>query len=221
MSMIRALPCVASVITPACDPVKERASRPRFAIAIASSAIEIRSPAVRSMSSSRPGGAGLTWFARSRSSSVVSPIADTTTTTRLPALRAVTIRWATRLMPSASATDDPPYFCTTRATVFPLPPLLAGSSRQRGPRQLAWRLTGRALSLSGPSRQLPRRRLLGYVEPGVRDDRMERPHGCPAVGAPMVDVGVLPPPQRLGDPSRLVMPQAVHQVCGYRSKIIG
>ena len=44
--MIRARPCTASVITPACDPVNDRASMPRVAIAIASSAIEIRSPAV-------------------------------------------------------------------------------------------------------------------------------------------------------------------------------
>ena len=53
--MIRALPCTASVMTPACDPVNDRASMPRLAIAIASSAIEIRSPAVSSMSSSRAG----------------------------------------------------------------------------------------------------------------------------------------------------------------------
>src|SRR5215469_3715033 len=220
MSMIRALPCVSSVITPACDPVKERASRPRFAIAIASSAIEIRSPAVSSMSSSRPGGAGLTWFARSRSSSVVSPMADTTTTTRLPALRVATIRWATRLMPSASPTDDPPYFCTTRATAFPVPPLLARSTPQHwtGPAGpvLAWRV----LSLSGGSRHLPRHWLLSHVKPGVRDDRVERPHGCPAVRAPVVDIGVLPPPQRLGDPSRLVMPQTVDKVRSHCGKII-
>src|ERR1700722_772615 len=114
-SMIRAKPCTSSVITPACDPVKERASRPRVAIAIASSAIEIRSPEVSSMSSSRPGGAGVTWLARSLSSSVVSPIAETTTTTWLPACRVATMRLATRLMPSASATEEPPYFCTTRA----------------------------------------------------------------------------------------------------------
>ena len=77
-SMIRALPCADVVITPACEPVYERASYPRLWIAIASSAIEIRSPAVSSMSSSRPGGSGLTWLARSSSSSVVSPIAETT-----------------------------------------------------------------------------------------------------------------------------------------------
>src|SRR5215468_9185305 len=115
-SMIRARPCTASVITPACEPVNDRASMPRLAIAIASSAIEMRSPAVSSMSSSRPGGAGVTWFASSISSSVESPIADTTTTTWSPALRVATMRCATRLMPSASATEEPPYFCTTRAT---------------------------------------------------------------------------------------------------------
>ena len=122
-SMIRALPWVESVMTPACEPVNERASRPRLAMAMASSAIEIRSPAVSSMSSSRPGGSGLTCAARSRSSSVVSPMADTTTTTEWPAFRVATMRCATRLMPSASATEDPPYFCTTSATGGPLLPL--------------------------------------------------------------------------------------------------
>ena len=39
-------------------------------MAIASSAIEIRSPAVSSMSSSRPGGSSVIWLARSSSSSV-------------------------------------------------------------------------------------------------------------------------------------------------------
>ena len=115
-SMIRARPCAEVVITPACEPVNERASYPRLWMAIASSAIEIRSPAVSSMSSSRPGGRGLTWLARSSSSSVVSPIAETTTTTSSPALRAATIRSATRLIRSALATEDPPYFCTTSAT---------------------------------------------------------------------------------------------------------
>ena len=85
-SMILALPCAESVITPACEPVNDRALWPRCAIAIASSAIEIRSPAVSSMSSSRGGGSGVTCSARSSSSSVVSPIAETTTTTSWPAL---------------------------------------------------------------------------------------------------------------------------------------
>ena len=115
-SMIRARPCTEVVITPAWEPVNERASYPRLWMAMASSAMEIRSPAVSSMSSSRPGGSGLTWLARSSSSSVVSPIAETTTTTSSPALRAATMRSATRLIRSALATEDPPYFCTTSAT---------------------------------------------------------------------------------------------------------
>ena len=125
--MIRARPCDEVVITPACEPVYERASYPRLWIAIASSAIEMRSPAVSSMSSSRPGGSGLTWWARSSSSSVVSPIAETTTTTSLPALRAATIRSATRLIRSASATEEPPYFCTISATARRPPSLRSGT----------------------------------------------------------------------------------------------
>ena len=79
--MILALPCTESVMTPACEPVKRARAVAEVAIAIATSAIEIRSPAVSSMSSSRAGGSGLTACARSISSSVVSPIAETTTTT--------------------------------------------------------------------------------------------------------------------------------------------
>ena len=113
MSMIRALPCVPVVMMPACEPVSERACSPWSAIAMASSAALIRSPAVSSMSSSRGGGCGETWRARSISSSVVSPIAEMTTTTSWPCCLVATTRLATRLMLSASATDEPPYFCTT------------------------------------------------------------------------------------------------------------
>ena len=84
---------------------------------MATSAIEMRSPAVSSMSSSRGGGCGLTSLARSSSSSVLSPIADTATQTSLPAFLASAIRRATRLMLSASASDEPPYFWTTMGTV--------------------------------------------------------------------------------------------------------
>jgi len=64
-SMIRALPCAESVITPAWDPVNERASRPRLAIAMASSAIE--NPLTRGEQHVEfaAGGSGLTWAARS------------------------------------------------------------------------------------------------------------------------------------------------------------
>jgi len=40
-------------------------------------------------------------------------MAETTTQTSLPALRVSTIRRATRLMLSASVSEDPPYFWTT------------------------------------------------------------------------------------------------------------
>ena len=56
------------------------------------------------------------WLARSSSSSVLSPIAETTTTTSSPFFLAATIRSATRFMCAADATEDPPYFWTTRAT---------------------------------------------------------------------------------------------------------
>ena len=83
---------------------------------MATRAIEMRSPAVSSMSSSRAGGSGETCSARSRSSSVVSPMAETTTTTSWPAFLVSTMRRATRLMLAASATLEPPYFCTMRDT---------------------------------------------------------------------------------------------------------
>ena len=107
---MRARPCAEVVITPAWLPVNERASWPKFVIAIARSAIEIRSPAVSNISNSRPVGIGVICFAKSINSSVVSPIAETTTTTWFPSRLAATIRLATRFMPSASATDEPPYF---------------------------------------------------------------------------------------------------------------
>ena len=89
-------------------------------MAIATSAMEIRSPAVSSMSSSRAGGSGLTACAFSSRSSGVSPIAETATTTSLPAFLASTMRRATRLTAAASATDEPPYFWTTMPTTnFP------------------------------------------------------------------------------------------------------
>jgi hypothetical protein len=47
---------------------------------------------------------------------VLSPIAETTTTTSSPFFFALTIRSATRFMCAAEATEEPPYFWTTRAT---------------------------------------------------------------------------------------------------------
>ena len=70
----------------------------------------MRSPADSSMSSSRRCGFGDTFFAIASRSSVVSPIAETTTTTSWPWLLVFITRSATRLSLSTSATLLPPYF---------------------------------------------------------------------------------------------------------------
>ena len=80
-STMRALLWAPSVMMPLCEPVKLTASTPRAWSAIPNSAIEMRSPAVRSMSSSRRCGSSVTLRASASSSSVVSPMAETTTTT--------------------------------------------------------------------------------------------------------------------------------------------
>src|SRR4051794_4593335 len=73
----------------------------------------MRSPVESSMSISRGSGRSETSFAIRINSSVVFPRADRTATTRLPFSARVAIRWAARLMRSASATDVPPNFITT------------------------------------------------------------------------------------------------------------
>ena len=121
-SAMRAFPCTLSVTIPAWEPVKDCDFAPSALIAIASRDIEMRSPEVSNMSSSRGDfdGSSATEFAKSRSSSVVSPMAETTTTTWLPALWVSITRLATCLILSASPTDEPPNFCTIRAkTVSP------------------------------------------------------------------------------------------------------
>ena len=87
ISRILALRCAVSVTMPACDPVNDTAGSPRSMIAMHSSAIEMRSPDVSSMSISRAAGCCDTSWARRSRSSVVLPIADTTTTTSSPARR--------------------------------------------------------------------------------------------------------------------------------------
>ena len=111
-STIFAFVCIVSVTIPACEPVKEIASWPRSLIAIAASAHEMRSPTEMSMSSSRGSGRGETSCASATSSSVVSPIAERTATTRLPASVAATMRFATAFSRSGPATDVPPNFIT-------------------------------------------------------------------------------------------------------------
>jgi len=115
-SRIRARPWKVSVMIPAWLPVNEAEGTPTWARAMHRRAMDMRSPAVSSMSSSRPGRTSLTWLASSSSSSVVRPMALTTTTTWSPPRKVAAMWPATALMRSASPTEVPPYFCTTRAT---------------------------------------------------------------------------------------------------------
>ena len=108
--MMRACVWLAVVMMPDWLPVRLTASSPLARIASARSDIEMRSPADRSMSSSRGSGLDDTDFACARSASVVSPIADTTTTTRAPERFFATTRSATRASFSGVATELPPYF---------------------------------------------------------------------------------------------------------------
>ncbi len=121
ISVIFALPWTVSVTIPACEPVSEIASWPRSWTAIAQSAFEIRSPTEMSMSYSRGCGFGEISWARRMSSSVVSPIAERTPTTRSPRSCARTSRRATSLIFSGSATDVPPNFITTMRESVPRP----------------------------------------------------------------------------------------------------
>ena len=114
--MIRALPCVVSVMIPAWVPVKRTARTPSSLITIDSSDTAMRSPVDSSMSISRGAGAGATSWAMATSSSVCLPRADTTATTPLPSSALVTMRLAARWMRSASATEVPPNFITTVST---------------------------------------------------------------------------------------------------------
>ena len=107
---MRALEWLSVVMMPLWLPVKLMAGTPKAFKAIDRSAIEIRSPEVRSMSSSRREGLSVTCPASASSSSVVCPIAETTTTSSSPCARRAAILRATSWIFPASATDDPPYF---------------------------------------------------------------------------------------------------------------
>ena len=115
MPAMRARPKTASVRIPACTPLRLIASLPSSCSAIESSVEETASPVENSMSSSRGRGLLVTSFASAISRSVVSPIAETTATTRSPPAARSAMRRATCVMRSASATELPPYFWTTSA----------------------------------------------------------------------------------------------------------
>ena len=106
----------ASVSIRTCPPVKLTAGWPLASRAIAISAIVTCSPVESSMSSSRLGGSALIWAASRSSSSVVLPIALTTTATWCPARRAARTLSAARRMWAGSATLVPPNFCTITLT---------------------------------------------------------------------------------------------------------
>ena len=81
----------------------------------ASKAIDTCSPLASSMSISRWVGAEVMALARPVNSSVVWPMAETTTTTSCPSSRQRPIRSATALMRSTLPTEVPPNFWTRRA----------------------------------------------------------------------------------------------------------
>ena len=85
MDLMRAPPWALLVCSSICQPVRLTAGRCSFSSCIAMSATEICSPTVSSTSSSRLEGAGLISLAFSMRSSVVSPWAESTTTTSFPA----------------------------------------------------------------------------------------------------------------------------------------
>ncbi len=116
---MRALVWASLVMMPDWEPVKLTAGTERAFRAMESRAMDMRSPAESNMSSSRRAGLGEIRRARLRSSSVVSPIAETTTTTSLPVARVAAIRSATCRMRSTSATEEPPYFWTTTPKATP------------------------------------------------------------------------------------------------------
>src|SRR5688572_16682525 len=97
---------------PAWLAVSEMPPRPSAWSVIAIRLAETCSPVESSESSSRSCGSGERARARLRSSSVLSPIAETTTTTRWPSSSAVQIRPAALRIRSALASEEPPYFWT-------------------------------------------------------------------------------------------------------------
>ena len=110
------------MLKPACQPVRLMAETPSSCKAIVSREIEISSPAASSISISRWDGSEVISAALAIRSSVVSPCAETTTTTSLPALRVFMTMRATLKMRSRSLTEEPPNFCTIKPIgVIPLP----------------------------------------------------------------------------------------------------
>ena len=183
------------------------------------------------MSSSRGGGSGVTCSARSRSSSVVSPMAETTTTTSLPALRVSTMRWATRLMPvgvgdgrAAVLLHDNAHSLVLGVGGVGSLGRAAGHAALRCDRGRVYR-GARPVGVRASHR--PTATALGVlalevgVEPVVGDDRQQRVERRAGEVAPRGDVGELPPPQRLLDVAGAVVAQAVLEVGGDAGQVVG
>ena len=104
--------------SPACVPLKADRVRPASVRAAPSSTAASRRPSRPSSQQHDPSPAAARLLRASRcasaiSSSVVLPIAETTTATRSPAAARAATRRATCRRRSIDPTDVPPYFCTT------------------------------------------------------------------------------------------------------------
>src|SRR5439155_8650300 len=113
MWRMRARECIESTRIPAWPPERLIASTPAACSAMTRRALVCSSPVLTSTSSSRASGCSVISFARASSSSVVSPIAETTATMRSPPSARSLILAATFLIRLASPTEEPPNFCTT------------------------------------------------------------------------------------------------------------
>ena len=102
------------------------AGHPMDESAMLKSATLICSPALISISISRCEASCVISPALAMSSSVVSPWAETTTTTSLPPACVCATMRATFITRSRSATELPPNFCTINAIFFP--PLSIGAA---------------------------------------------------------------------------------------------
>ena len=118
---MRALEKALSVRMRTWGPVKLRAFPPCPWMASAASPMVTCSPVAATTSCSRSSGRSLNAWVSLRSRLVSPDMAETTTTTSLPARCVASARRATFLMRSTSPTEVPPYFWTMRATDRGLP----------------------------------------------------------------------------------------------------
>jgi hypothetical protein len=120
-----------SVMMPDCDPVNDAAFAPRFSSAMASSAIEMRSPPTAACRARGAAGFGMTCAARLEQVVRGLTHALTTATRWCPAWRAARIRSATASMRSGVPTEVPPNFWTRTD----MDSLVRGSGRPRQSRK--------------------------------------------------------------------------------------